>query len=321
MISLDVLTENFWKNLHCSHKRFRLFVEDCIVKDKASGIPEIVDLLTDTNPIVKFYSDEINLLDATISDQRVATALKNIVYADYQVAIRGLEGAVIDVFKGKKSIQYTTEFFTHGLGEYSDMTEHTAQILFTRTELLTTKYVTQLGIPRQTLFADLLASYTATHSAQQLAIAKVVNCNAAIKKKVIDVKDIMFRNILKIAAYYYKTPGEVKNFYNETVLHCRHKNKNGEPIEKAYEAIISKLSVLLADISYTKFERLLFENLGTESLYYFTSDTELEVVVIPEDAIELISGEEKIVETSSLKTFLYIANKSEVKGKIQLSAI
>ncbi len=104
-------------------------------------------------------------------------------------------------------------------------------------------------------------------------------------------------------------------------MHCRHKNKNGEPIEKAYEASISKLSVLLADISYTKFERLLFENLGTESLYYFTSDTELEVIVIPEDATELISGEEKIEETSTFKKFLYIANKSEVKGKIQLSAI
>ena len=321
MISLDILTVNFWKTLYCSQKRFRLFVEDCVVKTKASGIPEIVDLLTDTNPIVKLYSDEINLLDATISDQRVATALKNIVYANYQVAIRGLEGAVIDVFVGKKSIQYTTEFFTHGLGEYSDMTEHTAQILFARTEKLTTKYVTELGIPRQTLFADLMTSYTDSHAAQQLAIANVFNCNAEIKNKVVDVKDIMFRNILKIAAYYYKTPGEVKKFYNETVLHCRHKNKNGEPIEKAYEASISKLSVLLADISYTALERLLFENLGTESLYYFSSDTELEVVIIPEDAIELISGEEKIVETSTLKKFLYIANKSEVKGKIQLSAI
>lgn len=320
MTSIDVLSENFWDNLYASNIRFRIFVRDIIQRIIISGETDLIDLLLDTTPIVEAYSDEIDLLSKNMSDQRFATALKNQTIVEYQLGVRGLEGAVVEIFKGRKSIQYTTEFFPKKLTEFNKINEFTADGLFNRTKDLTTKYVLQLGVDRQTRFANFSTSYNSAHSTQFAAKAKVTKSNSDIKTTVKDVKDIMYRNILMIGAHYYKTPASIKNFYREMLLHCRHTNKAGIPIEKPYKANIAKLAILLADISYLVTESLLFENLGLDSLYYFTSDVELEVLVIPQDAEELIAGEEKIIEASTLKKILYFGNKSTTEvGKIQLS--
>ncbi len=322
MKSLDILTVNFWLNLQASNVRYRMFVKDIIARIILSGIPELTALLVDTDAIVDLYSDEIDLRASNMTAQRISTFMKNKVLSDYQTEVRGLQGAVIDVFTGKNSMQYTVEVFPNKLAEYSEMNEFTADALFARTKAFTNKYVIELGAPRKLAFATLASDYTTSHATQKTAMAAIDKSNIDIKLKVKDVKDIMFRNILKVAAHFYLTPEVVKTFYNEAFLYCRHKNKNGEPIEAAYKSKVAKSSVLLADISYTTAERMLFENLGNGSLYYFSSDDLLGDIIVPDDAIELIEGEELIVLTSTLKKYLYIANKSQtVGGMIQLSMI
>ncbi len=119
-----------------------MFVKDIIARIILSGDAKLLALLVDTDPIVELYSDEIDLRASNMTAQRISTYMKNKVLSDYQTEVRGLQGAVIDVFKGKNSMQYTIEAFPHKLSEYSEMTEFTADELFARTKDFTNKYGT-----------------------------------------------------------------------------------------------------------------------------------------------------------------------------------
>jgi len=309
MKKFEVLGPNPLKNIKAGKRRWLAVIEDNSAAINASVEPKIVAQQAATSDILDKFKTLSFLMDGDLKDRAIKVAARRTVYDNFSDAIMELEGDVKKAFKFNMDV-FNKEFFPLNTIEYSKASLSDQELLTNRIKLLTTKYVTQLGIPTQTLFEKFNADYVSTQ-ALQLTASKKCTANSNNYQLVLgELQDQLWENMLETAAVFVRVPGMAATFFNLGLLYPRHKNRAGILIDKPLKITIKPNSIILTDFAYTSTDTILLENHGKGSFYYFSTDEMLTYNTVPGNAIEVKEGEEISILGSSLKKYFYIANIS-----------
>jgi hypothetical protein len=319
MNAFDILEINPLKKLNVSKSRWHEFGLIDLTALPLSTKPEVLALVAPTTVQLGFLKAIIILTGTGISDRALTTAERNIIYRNFYAEVVNTEDPIKKAFKENMPV-YEKEFFPLNKREYSEAILKDQELLTNRFEILTTKYVTELGIPTKTIFEDFNADYSAASTAQRLAAQTVIHNTTEYNKILDKYLDQMWKNMLVVAGAYADEPGTAKGYFKPEVLHARHKNRSGIMIDKPLKITLKPTSILLTDFIYTATDKIIIENTGTVSIFYFSTDVEITNNIVPVDAVEVLPGDEVMVLGSNLKAFLYVANKEiSTDGKVELS--
>ena len=263
--------------------------------------------------------DIIKAMTKGMTDRGISTSGRNTIYRSFYSSIVELEPEVKKIFKDTPDV-FNIEFFPNGLGEYDRAGLLEQGFLTSKIKDLVKKYSDKFDAETVDLFVKYDLNYNTAGTDQTLK-AQFVTSNSSDYKEILnDFQDQEWKNILVVSGAYSKTPAKAKTFFKPSVLHPYHKNSQGVPIAKALKLTLKALSILLADFTYTAAEKIIIENPGKVSIWYFTTAEPLTLMVIPDDAVEVGAGEEVMVAGSSLKKCFYVANKETDKtAKVELS--
>ena len=319
MKKFEVLGPNPLKKIKAGKKRWQFCSEDNLAAITASTEAKIIALLAPTTDVNDRFKALSYLMDADLKDRALKKSARSTVYDKFSVAIMELEGDVKKAFKTNMDV-YNKEFFPLNTREYTKAILPDQELLIHRIKLLVTKYVTELGLPTETLFAQLNSDYSIAQSVQ-LAASKKCTANSVKYKHLLDeLQDQLWINMLVIAEVFVKVPGMAATFFNLGLLYPRHKNRAGILIDKPLKITIKPSSIVLTDFAYTSADTILIENHGKGSFYYFSTDEMLTYNTVPGDAIEIKEGEEISVLGSVLKKYFYLANiSSNINAVAELS--
>ena len=309
MKKFEVLGPNPLKKIKAGKKRWLATSEDNVAAITASTEAKIIALLAPTTDVNDRFKALSFLMDGDLKDRALKIAARSTVYDNFSDAIMELEGDVKKAFKTNMDV-YNKEFFPLNTSEYSRAVLSEQELLINRIKVLVTKYVTELGLPTETLFAQLNSDY-ATAQSEQMTASKKCTANSVKYKLLLDeLQDQLWENMLVIAGVFVKVPGMAATYFNLGLLYPRHKNRAGILIDKPLKITIKPSSIVLTDFAYTSADTILIENHGKGSFYYFSTDEMLTYNTVPGDAIEIKEGEEISVLASVLKKYFYLANIS-----------
>ncbi len=319
MNAFDVTGENPLIPINASGFRWLEFGEYDLTAVTVSTKPTILAQVIATTGIVGELRIAVKNIDQFIQDQGKGVSGRKRTYRGFYAAVVELMPDVKKAFKTNPDV-IDKEFFPGLLNEYDKAPLSHQGILTSRLKDLTAKYVTELGIPTKTLFAAFDADYITAYETQRLASQSLTLERAGYKNILLRFKRQMWLNMLIVAAAFIDEPGIASKYFKPSVLHPNHKNAQGDPILKALNLTLKKLSLVLADFSYVQSDKILLTVFGTESVFYFTTDEPIMNNIIPDDATEVLGGREVMIPALGLKKCFYVANKSETKtAKLELS--
>ncbi len=319
MNTFDVLGENPLKKMIISRFRWYQYGVLNLNAIPLSTKPVVLALAPDTTTNVNAMGTIINLIGLNLTDRGIATFSRNNIYKSFYKDVVDLEYNVGKIFEATPEV-YNIEFFSGKLGEYNKAVVSHQGFLINKIKDLTLKYETELGIPTKTLFADYYTDYN-TASQNKITKSNKVTKNSADYKNILDLfLDQMWINMLVTAGAYVKEKGVAKTFFHPQVLHAYHYTSSGVLIAKPLLVTIDPESIALCDIAVKTTEKLIVQNPGKKSFFLFSSADLLELNNIPDDALEIEPGDEVMLEGSTLKKYIYVANKETTgKAKAELS--
>lgn len=319
MNPFEILEINPLKKMVVSKPRWYEFGSQNLIAMPFSLKPEVLGLVPNSKIQLNFMNVIMTSIGTGISDRALYVAKRNIVYKDFYSEVVNIDDAIQKAFASDMEV-YNKEFFPNNKLEYSAAHVRDQEALTERFKTLTAKYVTELGIPAETLFANIALSYSAAIAVQQSATQAVTHNSNEYKKILDKYLDQLWKNMLVVGGAYADEPGAAKEYFKPQVLHARHKNRKGIIIDKPLKLVLKPSSITLADFVYLASDKIIMENTGKVSFYYFSTDVEIVNNVVPEDAIEVPEGAEVVVLGSTLKKFLYIVNKEiATNAKVELS--
>ena len=319
MKKFEVLGPNPLKKIIAGKKRWLATSEDNVAAITASIEAKIIALLAPTTDVNDRFKALSFLMDGDLKDRAIKIAARSTVFDKFSAAIMELDGDVKKAFKFNMDV-YHKEFFPLNTGEYTRASLPEQELLIHRIKVLVTKYVTELGLPTETLFAQLNSDYTLAQSVQKAASKKCTANSVKYKLLLDELQDQLWENMLVIAGVYVKVPGMAATFFNLGLLYPRHKNRAGILIDKPLKMTIKPSSIVLTDFAYTSADTILLENPGKVSFYYFSTDEMLTYNTVPGDAIEVKVDEDVSILGTDLKKYFYLANiSSNINAVAELS--
>ena len=319
MTPFELLEINPLKKLVISRFRWLQFGENNEVALPGSTKAEVLALIPNTIAQNLLMKGIITGMASGMTDRRFNVSGRNTAYSNFYKEVVDSEDPIRKAFKLTPDV-YNIEFFPGNFGEYDRPVVGQQGFLTARFKTLTDKYSAELGLPMKTLFADLDAAYILASSKQRTATQKVKSNSTSYKVILDKYLDQMWKNMLVVAGAYSDTPGVAKDFFTPRVLHAYHYTSTGVLIAKPLLISIDPISIVNADIEVKTTEKLIVQNPGKRSFFLFSSDELLELNNVPDDALEIEPGDEVMLEGSTLKKYIYVANKETTgKAKAELS--
>ena len=319
MTPFEILEKNPLKKLEISRFRWLLLGENNEVALPGSTKAEVLALIPDTIAQNLLMRGIITGMASGMTDRRMNVSGRNTAYSNFYKELVDSEDPIKKAFKLTPDV-YNIEFFAGNLGEYDRPIVSQQGFLTARLKALTDKYSLELGLPMKTIFADLDAAYILASSKQRTATQKVKSNSTSYKVILDKYLDQMWKNMLVVAGAYSDTPGVAADYFTPRVLHAYHYTSTGVLIAKPLLVPIDPESIVLCDIAVKATEKLIAQNSGNKSFFLFSSDDLLELNNVPDDALEIEPGDEVMLEGSTVKKYIYVANKEKTgKAKAELS--
>ena len=279
----------------------------------------VLALIAPTKIVIDEITKVNELIDGNANEKAVLVVKRNKTFKSFYDSLVELEPVAKKAFKFEMEV-FEKEFFPGNLTEYRRANIREQSPLILRIKNAVTKYSDKFDPATVALFDAYNADYIEALKVQIKASQNFALKRAEYKNILKRFKRQMWINMLTIACAYVDEPGIAPKYFNPMVLHPYHKNSKGEPIAKALKITLKALSILLTDFTYTAAEKVIIENTGKISIFYFSTDVELTVMLIPEDAVEVEAGGEAMVSGGILKKFFYVGNKETDKiAKLELS--
>jgi hypothetical protein len=319
MNPFDVTGPNPLISMRASRFRWMELGEHNYTAVSVSAKPNVVALAPATLIVLNEIRASVHSIDLFEQSQGIGVSGRKRIYREFYAALVELMPEVKKIFKLTPDV-FNFEFFPDLLGEYDRAPLSEQANMTLRLKDLTLKYETELGIPTKTLFETFNTDYNLARQTQSLATQSLTQEWASYKNILLRFKRQIWINILTIAVAFIDEPGMASIYIKPSVLRAYHKTRSGVPISKALRILLRSASIELADFAYVSTDKILLNVTGTESVFYFSTDVELTVLVVPDDATEVFPGREVLIEATNLKEFFYVANKSTDKeAKLELS--
>lgn len=289
-------------------EKVRKFGEVHIATLEKEANPAFEGILAESKTLYDDMFGGIVSRDEMETNRQAATIQLNQKAAEFQDKAIEIEPLV--AFKLKKSGFYE-EFFPHGTTEIHGLTQANTATVMLRFERASTKHATTLG-------NDYSHDFNAIRLAYQSAVDLQKGLKGSVKINIPDFAakqaafyDQIYKNILVIATFYYKTPEKMLAYFDESILEVRkHKSEDGgaEP----YNLEIAPSTTETAEITFAATDTILLSNISDEvSVFYYGGNTPNQAPAA--DATELAAGEEVEIAASSLGKYLLLQNRDAAK--------
>ena len=293
-----------FSHIKVGKQKIRKFGETHIATLEKEANPAFDGILAETKTVYSDMFGNIVSRDEMESNRQSATIQLNLKAGEFQD--KAIEIEPLIAFKLKKSGLYQ-EFYPHGTSELHALSQANAATVMLRFEKAATKHATALG-------HDYGPEFNAIRLAYQAAVDLQKGLKGSVKINIPDFAekqaaffDQIYKNILVISTFYYKTPERMLAYFDESILEVRkHKAEDGgaEP----YSLEIAPNTTETADNTFEATDTLLLSNVSDEaSVFYYGGNTPNQAPTT--DAIELAAGEEVEIAASSLGKYLMLQNR------------
>ena len=285
-------------------EKVRKFGENHIIVLEKADIAPFSEILADTKSIYTDMFGSIVSRDEMETGRQAATIQLNQKSEEFKAKAIDIEPLI--AFKLKKSGFYE-EFYPHGTTEIHGMSQANATTLMNRFEKACTKHATALGYAYAPEFAAIRLAYESAVVLQKGLIGNVKLNIPDFEEKQQEFFDQIYKNILVIAAYYYKTPEKMLAFFDETILEVR-KHTTADGGDEPFSMEIGPNSTTTANINFTATDIILLSNVSSDApVFYYGGNTPNQAPAT--EAAELAAGEEIEIPAATLGKYLIIQNK------------
>ena len=289
-------------------EKIRKFGENHIIALEKAGIAEFAAILAAIKSLYNIMFGNITSRDQMEAQRQAATIQLNQKAEEFKTLAIEIEPLV--AFKLKK-LGFYEEFYPHGASEIHKMTQANALTLMLRFENFSLTHETALGTPYSDIFKAIRLGYEDAVNTQKGLIGSVKLNTPEFEAAKDEFFDQIYKNILTIAAYYYKTPEKMLAFFDESILEVRKHTADDEG-EQPLLVEIPPLTTKTPNLIYSVTDTILLSNVSTDtSIFYYGANTPDEA---PKTApIEIFPGDEVEIPATDLGKYLVLVNHDTVK--------
>ena len=245
------------------------------------------------------------------AEQQAATIILNQKFGEFKV--KAIEIEPLISYKLAK-LGFYEAFYPYGATEIHQMTQTNAPVIMDRFIIASTKYKTQIGEDFTITFKNIYDAYQDAVTIQKGLKSSVKMSIPEFELKKIEFFDQIYKNILTIAAFYYKTPEKMLAFFDESLLEV-HKHTTADGGEQPYTMEIAPNTTATADFTFSINETILLSNVSDNATvaYYGGETQNAEPVVTP---ATIGAGEEVEIPASVLGNFLILKNNDTTETAV-----
>jgi len=216
MNKLKLYTVNPFLTIMCSRARFRKFVFDHRQKLIDANNPAYAAIIAALTLLYESLFGRIEDYDVTLNDQVALTKRVIKIMHDCGRSAAKLEASVLVHYD--KTDDVYKEFYPHGLTEYDNMNETTAEVLMDRLIEKTHTYSGDVGITWEPIFQDYRDKYDLAFAGQR---GKMGNLDQTVDMYNAEFTPIciqLFKDMLTIMLQDPSHPEKLLGFFDETIV-------------------------------------------------------------------------------------------------------